>query len=155
MPPPLLGRPELEPGGDLVPPEPTAARARVLASLAQFRMLEGVFSEAKRYAQEAVEVALVVGEGARQEMLHATCTLAVADAWGEDPEPAVWKLRQTRDEAAELGNLDDLFRVYANLTTVLDLLGRREEAIAIAFEGIAEVGSDSEDLRGHRAAQRK
>jgi DNA-binding CsgD family transcriptional regulator len=101
-------------------------------------MLEGVFSEAKRYAQEAVEVATAVGEEARQELLHATCTLAVADAWGEDPEPAVWLLRQTRDEAAELGHLDDLFRVYANLTTVLDLLGRREEAIAIAFEGIAE-----------------
>jgi DNA-binding CsgD family transcriptional regulator/tetratricopeptide (TPR) repeat protein len=123
---------------ELVPPEPSAARARVLASLAQFRMLEGVFSEAKRYAQEAVEVATAVGEDARQELLHATCTLAVADAWGEDPEPAVWKLRQTRDEAADLGRLDDLFRVYANLTTVLDLLGRREEAIAIAYEGIAE-----------------
>jgi DNA-binding CsgD family transcriptional regulator/tetratricopeptide (TPR) repeat protein len=123
---------------ELVPPEPTPARARVLASLAQFRMLDGVFSEAKRYAQEAVEVATAVGDEARQELLHATCTLAVADAWGEDPEPAVWKLRQTRDQAAELGRLDDLFRVYANLTTVLDLLGRRDEAIAIAFEGIAE-----------------
>jgi DNA-binding CsgD family transcriptional regulator/tetratricopeptide (TPR) repeat protein len=123
---------------DLVPPEPTPARARVLASLAQFRMLEGVFSEAKRYAQEAVEVATAVGEEARREALHATCTLAVADAWGEDPEPAVWKLRQTRDQAAEFGSLDDLFRVYANLTTVLDLLGRRDEGIAIAYEGIAE-----------------
>jgi DNA-binding CsgD family transcriptional regulator/tetratricopeptide (TPR) repeat protein len=123
---------------ELVPPEPSAARARVLASLAQFRMLEGVFSEAKRYAQEALDVATTVGDGARQELLHATCTLAVADAWGDDPEPAVWKLRQTRDEAAELGRLDDLFRVYANLTTVLDLLGRRDEAIAIAYEGIAE-----------------
>jgi DNA-binding CsgD family transcriptional regulator len=123
---------------ELVPPEATQARARVLASLAHFRMLEGVFSEAKRYALEAVEVATAAGEEARPELLHATCTLAVADAWGEDPEPAVWKLRQLRDEAAELGHLDDLFRVYANLTTVLDLLGRREEAIAIAFEGIAE-----------------
>ena len=123
---------------ELVPQEPTVARARVLASLAHFRMLEGVFSEAKRYAQEAVDVATAAGDEARPELLHATCTLAVADSWGEDPEPAVWKLRQTRDEAAELGHLDDLFRVYANLTTVLDLLGRREEAIAIAFEGIAE-----------------
>ncbi len=123
---------------ELVPAEPTAARARVLAALAQFRMLEGVFSEAKRYAQEAVEVATAVGVEARQELLHATCTMAVAEAWGEDPEPAVWMLRQTRDQAAELGHLDDLFRVYANLTTVLDLLGRRDEAIAIAYEGIAE-----------------
>ena len=123
---------------ELVPAEPTPARARVLAALAQFRMLEGVFSEAKRYAQEAVEVATLVGADARQELLHATCTMAVAEAWGEDPEPTVWMLRQTRDQAAELGHLDDLFRVYANLTTVLDLLGRRDEAIAIAFEGIAE-----------------
>ncbi len=123
---------------DLVPRAPTAARARVLASLAQFRMLEGVFSEAKRYAQEAVEVATAVGDEARPELLHATCTLAVAEAWGEQPEPAVEMLRKTRDEAAQLGRLDDLFRVYANLTTVLDLLGRREEAIAIAYEGIAE-----------------
>ncbi len=123
---------------ELVPPEPTPARARVLASMAQYRMLEGVFSEAKRFAQDALEVATIVGEDAREEALHAKCTLAVADAWGEDPEPAVWQLRETRDEAAALGRLDDLFRVYANLTTVLDLLGRREEAIAIAYEGIAE-----------------
>ncbi|MGD0019193.1 MAG: LuxR C-terminal-related transcriptional regulator [Candidatus Limnocylindrales bacterium] len=123
---------------DLVPREPTAARARVLGSLAQFRMLEGVFSEARRYAQEAVAVATTVGDEARQELLHATCTLAVAEAWGEEPEPAVEMLRQTLVDAAALGRLDDLFRVYANLTTVLDLLGRREEAIAMAYEGIAE-----------------
>ncbi|MGZ4355062.1 MAG: hypothetical protein ACXVZ4_16135, partial [Gaiellaceae bacterium] len=123
---------------ELVPHEPTPARARVLASLAQVRMLEGVFSEAKRFALEAVSVARTVGEGARQELLHATCTLAVAEAWGEDPEPSVEMLRQTKEEAASLGRLDDLFRVYANLTTVLDLLGRREEAITVAYEGIAE-----------------
>jgi DNA-binding CsgD family transcriptional regulator/tetratricopeptide (TPR) repeat protein len=123
---------------ELVPRDPSAARARVLASLAQFRMLEGVFSEAKRYALEAVDAARAVGDEARGELLHATCTLAVAEAWGEDPEPAVETLRHTRDEVAALGRLDDLFRVYANLTTVLDLLGRRDEAIAIAYEGIAE-----------------
>jgi hypothetical protein len=98
-------------------------------------MLEGVFSEARGYALEAVAVATEVGGEARQELLHATCTLAVAEAWGDDPEPAVEMLRRTLDDAAELGRLDDLFRVYANLTTVLDLLGRREEAIAIAYEG--------------------
>jgi DNA-binding CsgD family transcriptional regulator/tetratricopeptide (TPR) repeat protein len=123
---------------ELVPREPSAARARVLGSLAQFRMLEGVFSEAKRYALEAVDVATQVGEEARQPLLHATCTLAVAEAWGDEPEPAVEMLIRTRDEAARLGGLDDLFRVYANLTTVLDMLGRREEAIAVAYEGIAE-----------------
>jgi len=123
---------------DLVPREPSAARAKVLASMAQFRMLEGVFSEARRYALDATAVARIVGEPARQALLHATCTLAVAEAWGDDPEPAVEMLRKTRDQASELGYLDDLFRVYANLTTVLDLLGRRDEAIAVAYEGIAE-----------------
>ena len=125
-------------GVDLVPQEPSAARAHVLASMAQLRMLEGVFSEAKRYAMDAVAIARIVGEPARQELLHATCTLAVAEAWGDDPEPAVEMLRKTRDEAAELGHVDDLFRVYANLTTVLDMLGRRDEAIAVAYDGIAE-----------------
>jgi len=57
---------------------------------------------------------------------------------GRRAEPAVEMLRQTLVDAAALGRLDDLFRVYANLTTVLDLLGRREEAIAMAYEGIAE-----------------
>jgi DNA-binding CsgD family transcriptional regulator/tetratricopeptide (TPR) repeat protein len=123
---------------DLVPREPTPARARVLSSLAHFRMLEGVFSEARHYAQEAVQVARTAGEPARQELLHASCTLAIADAWGDEPEPAVAALRQMLREAADLGRLDDLFRVYANLTTALDLLGRREEAIAIAYQGIAE-----------------
>jgi DNA-binding CsgD family transcriptional regulator/tetratricopeptide (TPR) repeat protein len=123
---------------ELVPRQPTVARAHVLAALAQFRMLEGVFSEARRYALEAEETAQAVGDEARGELLHARCTLAVADAWGEDPEPAVEMLLRTRDEVAALGRLDDLFRVYANLTTVLDLLGRREEAIAIAYDGIAE-----------------
>ena len=37
--------------------------------------------------------------------------------------------------AEELGDLDELFRVYANLTTVLDLAGRHEEAVAVASRG--------------------
>jgi DNA-binding CsgD family transcriptional regulator/tetratricopeptide (TPR) repeat protein len=123
---------------DLVPRTPTPARARVLASLAHFHMLDGVFSEARHYAQEAVAAARAAGDPARQELLDASCTLAVADAWGEEPEPAVAALRQMLREAADLGRLDDLFRVYANLTTALDLLGRRDEAIAIAYQGIAE-----------------
>jgi hypothetical protein len=63
-------------------------------------MLEGVFSEAKRFALEAAETSRLVGDEARPELLHATCTLAVAEAWGEDPEPAVEMLRRTRDEVA-------------------------------------------------------
>ena len=50
-------------------------------------------------------------------------------------------LTDARRMAEGLGDLDELFRVYANLTTVLDLAGRHEEAVAIAFEGIAAARS--------------
>ena len=45
-------------------------------------------------------------------------------------------LRESRAAAERLGLLDERFRADANLTTVLDLLGRRREALAVAFEGI-------------------
>ena len=35
-----------------------------------------------------------------------------------------------------MGDHDETFRVYANLTTVLDLVGRREEAVSVAYEGV-------------------
>ena len=50
-----------------------------------------------------------------------------------------------------------MFRVYANLTTVLDLVGRREEAVLLAFEGIEVAGAVGMDavygnfLRGNVA----
>ena len=45
-------------------------------------------------------------------------------------------LGDARRMAETLGDLDELFRVYANLTTVLDLAGRHEEAVTVAQEGI-------------------
>ena len=61
--------------------------------------------------------------------LHATTTLGVSLGWRADPEAAVAMLTEARAMAEELGDLDELFRVYANLTTVLDLAGRHEEAV--------------------------
>ena len=52
--------------------------------------------------------------------------------------------------AEELGDVDELFRVYANLTTVLDLLGRRTEAVDVAYEGIeAARGAGLEAVYGN------
>jgi DNA-binding CsgD family transcriptional regulator/tetratricopeptide (TPR) repeat protein len=123
---------------DLVPPEPSRERALVLASLAQLRMLEGTFSEAERYGEEAIAVARAVGPEARGEEAHALTTVGVSMGWGDNPEEAVALLNESRSIAAERGDLDELFRVIANLTTVLDLVGRRTEAAEIAYEGIAE-----------------
>jgi DNA-binding CsgD family transcriptional regulator/tetratricopeptide (TPR) repeat protein len=123
---------------ELMPPEPSRERALVLASLAQVKMLEGTFSEAERYGDEAVEVARAVGEGARDTEAHALTTLGVTRGWGDDPESALELLHRARAISNELGLLDEYFRATANLTTVLDLLGRRAEAVDIAYEGIAE-----------------
>jgi len=121
---------------DLVPPGASPARATVLASLAQIRMLDGTFSEAERFAAEAILVAKSCGDVARAQEAHATTTLGVSLGWSDDPEAGVALLHDARRMAEELGDVDELFRVYANLTTVLDLVGRRTEAVDVAYEGI-------------------
>jgi DNA-binding CsgD family transcriptional regulator/tetratricopeptide (TPR) repeat protein len=122
---------------ELLPSRPSAERATVLAAIAQVRMLEGTFSEAERYAREALRVAAAVGPGAAAAAAHATTTLGVSLGWGRSPEAGIELLHEARRQAEELRDLDELFRVFANLTTVLDLVGRRAEAVAIAEEGIA------------------
>lgn len=121
---------------ELVPTTPSPARAAVVAGLAQVRMLEGTFSDAERLAREAIRIARACDPPARAWELHATTTLGVSLGWRADPDAAVATLGDARRLAEELGDLDELFRVYANLTTVLDLAGRHEEAVAVASEGI-------------------
>jgi DNA-binding CsgD family transcriptional regulator/tetratricopeptide (TPR) repeat protein len=120
----------------LVPTKPSVERAIVLAALAQVRMLDGTFSEAEGLAREAIAVATACEPEAHPQMVHATTTLGVSLGWGEDPEAGVALLRQALGLAAEMGDHDETFRVYANLTTVLDLVGRREEAVDVAYEGV-------------------
>jgi DNA-binding CsgD family transcriptional regulator len=120
----------------LVPDAPTAERASVLAALAQAKMLEGTFSDAERLAREAIAVAESCGPDARSVLAHATTTLGVSLGWGDAPESGVALLREALALAEEIGDHDEVFRVYANLTTVLDLVGRREEAVEVAYEGI-------------------
>ncbi len=122
---------------ELVPSTPSAARATVVSGLAQMLMLDGTFSEAEKLARDAIRMARACTPPARATELHATTTLGVSLGWRADPEEAVTMLREARSMAEDLGDLDELFRVYANLTTVLDLAGRHEEAVAIALEGIA------------------
>ncbi len=122
---------------ELLPRGPGLERATVMAAIAQVRMLEGTFSDAERFAREALGVAAAVGPTAAAAAAHATTTLGVSLGWGRDPEAGVQLLQEARRLAERTGDLDALFRVFANLTTVLDLVGRRAEAVAVAEEGIA------------------
>ena len=123
---------------ELVPREPTPERATVLAALAQLLMLDGTFSDAERHAREAIRIARACSPRAVVQEAHATITLAVAMAWGSTPEDGVRLLEDAGRMAAEVGELDERFRVHANLTTVLDLLGRRADAVEVAYRGIEE-----------------
>ena len=64
------------------------------------------------------------------------CTLGISRVWGEDPEGGVALLLAARTIATELGKFDEVFRATANLTTALDLLGRKREAVEVAQAGI-------------------
>lgn len=123
---------------ELVPREPSPERATVLAGLAQLNMLDGIFSEAQRLAREAIKVARACDPVARAQEIHATTTLAVALAWGSDPAVSIDLLREAEQAAQELDDPDALFRIRANLTTVLDLVNRRTEAVEVAYEGIED-----------------
>jgi DNA-binding CsgD family transcriptional regulator/tetratricopeptide (TPR) repeat protein len=121
---------------DLIPREPSPERATVLATLAQLYMVDGVFSDGQRLAREAIRVARACDPVARDQDIHATTTLGVALAWGRDPNAAIELLREAEAAAREIDDLDALFRVTANLTTVLDLVGQRAEAVEVAYRGI-------------------
>ena len=122
---------------ELVPSTPSVARARVVAGLAQLRMIEGMFGEAERLARDAIRIARACDPPATFWELHATTTLGVSLGWRADPETALQVLSDARERAEALDDLDELFRARANLTTVLELTGRYEEAVAVASDGIA------------------
>ena len=121
---------------ELIPDEPTLDRATALAALAQAKMFDGSFAEAERHARAAIRIAEAAGSAGESILVHATTTLGVSLGWGDDPEAGVALLHHARELAEHAGDYDDLFRVYANLTTVLDLVGRRGEAVDIAYAGI-------------------
>ena len=74
-------------------------------------MLDGIFSEAQRLAREAIKVARACDPPAREPGVHATTTLAVALAWGSDPNAAIELLREAETAAREVDDPDALFRV--------------------------------------------
>jgi DNA-binding CsgD family transcriptional regulator/tetratricopeptide (TPR) repeat protein len=121
---------------ELVPDATTVDRATVLASLAQARMRDGSFAEAERLAREAMRIGAACGPEGEPVVVHATTTLGVVLGWSDEPEAGVALLEEAQSLAERAGDTEELFRVYANLTTVVDLVGRRREAVEIAQEGI-------------------
>ncbi len=119
------------------PSEPSVALVRILALLAQERMIAGSFVEAEKAATRAIAIAAEVGPTAEPEALHAQTTLAVVHGWGDRPERALAPLRHVLERSRELGLAEERWRATANLTAVLELLGRPADAVEETFAAIA------------------
>jgi DNA-binding CsgD family transcriptional regulator len=128
----------LETAIQLIPDEPSVPRARALASLAQDLMLEGRFAQSAELAEQARNAARAAGSEALAELGHATCTLGVDVAYLGQLERGLELVEEATRISRQAGRLDDVVRAYANHTTLLDLDSRREAALAVVQEGIAE-----------------
>ncbi len=122
---------------ETVPPDASVERARILALLAQERMIAGAFADAERAADRALELARMLGEAAEPEAIHALTTLATVYGWGGRPEAAPAMLREAQARADALGLAEERWRATANLTAVLELLGRPSEAVDETLRGMA------------------
>ena len=119
---------------DLMPPEPpTAELARVLAAHGQILMLRGRPRESRRRCEQAIEVARSVG--ARAEEGHALNTLGVDISSLGDREQGIAHLVEAKRIAEELGWIDEIGRVYVNLSEEIDWDGRTAEAVELTLEG--------------------
>jgi len=126
---------------ELVPSGGDGLRAHVLSGLARHQMLLGSFSDAARVAAEALEAVRAEPDTALTDEVRADeaailTTIGVVEGWTGELERALAHLAEARERASAVGRLDEVFRVAANLTTILDLHGRREDAIAVAYEAI-------------------
>ncbi len=122
---------------ETVPPDASVERARILALLAQERMIAGAFADAERAADRALELAKMLGDAAEPEAIHALTTLATVYGWGGRPEAAPAMLREAQQRADALGLAEERWRATANLTAVLELLGRPSEAVDETLHGMA------------------
>ena len=128
----------------IMPPAPSRSRAWVQASLAQHLMIDGRFSESQAIALQSLataEAASRAGEDTLQERAHAICTQGVDTAYLGDPVRGLQLLEEAAALSRQAGRLDHLMRVAANRTTLLDLDLRREEALQVVQESLAEAAA--------------
>jgi DNA-binding CsgD family transcriptional regulator/tetratricopeptide (TPR) repeat protein len=112
----------------ILPAEPSAERARVLAEYAQYLMLAAPLRDAVGRAEEALVVARTVGaraaEGHALDILG-SCTLDIGH------------LEQALRIAEEVGNAEGIVRAYLNLGATLGVEGRTRDALAVTRRGLA------------------
>ena len=119
---------------DIIPDEPSAERARILGAYANAMMLVPRIREARELAREAVRVAHEVEAPADE--LSALVTLATAHADSGDWEASLAVFTQAYDLARRHGILDT-GRIYVNHADALFNMGRADDALDVARQGLA------------------
>jgi ATP/maltotriose-dependent transcriptional regulator MalT len=117
----------------LLPTEPSAARASILAGESHILMLQGEAPEARAPCEEAIRVAREVG--AAEVECDALNTLGAVLVQLGALEEGIQALRRGQQLAMDLGALEELRRAYINLGQSLDDAGRLQEAAEVAREG--------------------
>ena len=102
---------------ELVPDEPTPARARVLAAMGQALMLGHWFGEAIGVTERALAVARAAGSPP-EIVAHALSTLGVCRAYTGDVAEGI-RLAEESVRVAGQVHTEDLHRAYGNLSCVL------------------------------------
>jgi DNA-binding CsgD family transcriptional regulator/tetratricopeptide (TPR) repeat protein len=125
--------------------EPSALLAGVRAARAGAHLQAGHYSLGLRLASEAVEIARSVGAVAEEG--RALSMTGVALTMTGNPDDGIRALTAAVEIADATGDLEDLLRVYANLTFVLENAGRLNEALQSAERGLRQIsrlGTQSE-----------
>jgi DNA-binding CsgD family transcriptional regulator/tetratricopeptide (TPR) repeat protein len=121
----------------LVPPEPSAERARVLSSLAGLLLvLVARPEEARGLAEEAVAIAGQVGAVA--EEANARTSLGGALGYLGEVDAGLAELAAAVRLTKQAGAVVDLLRATVNRSDALVTAGRLEEAVTVALGGLDE-----------------
>jgi DNA-binding CsgD family transcriptional regulator/tetratricopeptide (TPR) repeat protein len=139
-----LGRPAdaretIEQAAALLPDgDQSVERARILAWNAKALMLEGRYGESQPVAREAIEVARRAGDSkSLGDALNALGTSLISNG---DVEEGVSALREAIATASPGWSY---FSGHVNLADALHLVGRSEEALAVALEAYEPASTES------------
>jgi tetratricopeptide (TPR) repeat protein len=118
----------------LVPASPPLAeRAQVLAAFGEALITEGRYRESRALCEEAIAITGQIG--ALVEEGDARRALGVDLAFLGDLEAGVGQLAEARRIAEAVGKVDQVARVFATLSGLLETFGRLEAAAQLAMEG--------------------
>jgi DNA-binding CsgD family transcriptional regulator len=120
----------------VIPDQPSAARARVLAATAQSLMLRSQFLSSRGYAEQAVAAAQAAGVWADEA--HARNTLGTDLAALGCHAEGIEMIRAGLRIARQVGDTTEATRCHVNLTEMLTQARQPEEALVAGEEGIRE-----------------